>query len=285
MLHSFQPPEGPGGKALDARSVPANTGTQRIQRLTKPSVIGVGHQALDQPDSFLKACDFTGVCKSVEHRSTKENAIQVTDDPNSGSRDRALRLHQELRTLAMVRFGEKAPGQPVDTGIRGDRTVAQAGKEPSEAIRTRPIHSFQDAARTKSKKVRRNLGEGVDRGWVPIRGSNLAEPLGEGVRMVKVDGCEGGEPSLSGQIGPAKGVREEARMRLIKSEGCVESPTIERTRVKGIGGVRAFQSMLHGSLRCIQALMDSNFGKRNLLYENSSTVWGTGTPGTVQPFA
>jgi hypothetical protein len=61
-------------------------------------------------------------------------------------------------------------------------------------------------------------------------------------------------------------------MRLIESEGRVESPTIERTRVKGIGRVRAFQSMLHGSLRNIQALMDSDFGKRNLLSEDVSTV-------------
>jgi hypothetical protein len=114
----------------------ANAGTQRVQRLTKPGVIGLRHQALDQPDSFFKARNFAGVCKSVEHRSTKENAIQVTDDPNSGSRDRALRLHQELRTLAVVRFGEKAPRQPVDMGIRGDGAVTQAGEEPDEAVWT-----------------------------------------------------------------------------------------------------------------------------------------------------
>jgi hypothetical protein len=90
--------------------------------------------------------------------------------------------------------------------------------------------------------------------------------------MVKVEGCEGDETNLSGQIAPAKGVGEEAWMRLIESEGCVESPTSKWTRRKGIGRVRAFQSMLHGSLRNIQALMDLNFGKRNLLYENSSTV-------------
>jgi hypothetical protein len=250
----------------------ANAGTQRVQRLTKPGVIGLRHQALDQPDSFLKACNFAGVCKSVEHRSTKENAIQVTDDPNSGSRDRALRLHQELRTLAVVRFGEKAPGQPVDIRVRRDRTVTKAGKEPDEPIGARPIDSLKDAARTKSKKVRRDLGKGVDRAREAIRGSNLAKPLGESVRMVKVDGGEGGESSLSGQIAPAKGVRKEPWMRLIESEGRVESPTIERTRVKGIGRVRAFQSMLHGSLRNIQALMDSDFGKRNLLSEDVSTV-------------
>ena len=78
---------------------------------------------------------------------------------------------------------------------------------------------------------------------------------------MKVNSGESGEASLSGQIAPAKGVREEARMRLIKSEGRIESPTIERTRAKGIGRVRAFQSMLHGSLSCIQALIDSHFGK------------------------
>jgi hypothetical protein len=90
--------------------------------------------------------------------------------------------------------------------------------------------------------------------------------------MVKVDGGEGGEPGLSGQIASPKGAREEAWMGLIKGEGRVESPAIERTRRKGIGRVRAFQSMLHGSLRNIQALMDSNFRKRNLLSEDVSTV-------------
>ena len=85
------------------------------------------------------------------------------------------------------------------------------------------------------------------------------EALCESFRMVKVDGCEGGEPHLSGQIASPKGVREEARMRLIKSEGCVKSPTIERTRGKGIGRGRTFQSMLHGSLSCIQALIDLDF--------------------------
>jgi hypothetical protein len=49
--------------------------------LTKPDIIGLGHQALDQPDSFLKACDFTGGGEMVEHRAAKENAVQVTDDP------------------------------------------------------------------------------------------------------------------------------------------------------------------------------------------------------------
>jgi hypothetical protein len=82
--------------------------------------------------------------------------------------------------------------------------------------------------------------------------------------MVKVDGPEGGEPRLPVQIAPAKRLSEEARMRLIKSEGHVESPAIKGTRGKRIGRVRAFQSMLHGSLSCIQALMDSDFGKRNL---------------------
>jgi hypothetical protein len=53
--------------------------------------------------------------------------------------------------------------------------------------------------------------------------------------MVKVDSSEGGEPSLSGEIAPPERVREEARMRLIKSEGRVESPTSKWTRVKGIG--------------------------------------------------
>jgi hypothetical protein len=114
----------------------ANTGAQRIQRLTKPDIIGLGHQALDQPDSFLKACDFTGGGEMVEHRAAKENAIQVTDDPNPGSRDRALGLHQELRAFTVMRFGEKAPGQPVDMGIRGDGAVAQAGEEPDEAVWT-----------------------------------------------------------------------------------------------------------------------------------------------------
>jgi hypothetical protein len=250
----------------------ANTGTQRVERLTQPGVIGLGHQALDQPDSFFKACDFTGGGKAVEHRSTKEDAFQVTGDPNSGSRDRALRLHQELRTLAMVWFGEKAPSQTVDLGIRGDRTVAQAGKEPDEPIGARPIHPFKDAARTKIKKVRRDLGKGADRAREAIRGSNPMEALCESFRMVKVDGCEGGEPHLSGQIASPKGVREEARMRLIKSEGCVKSPTIERTRGKGIGRGRTFQSMLHGSLRSIQALMDSDFGKRNLLSRDDTSV-------------
>ena len=77
--------------------------------------------------------------------------------------------------------------------------------------------------------------------------------------MVKVEGCEGGEPNLSGQIALAKGVGEEAWMGLIKSQGRVESPTIEGTKVKGIGRVRAFQSMLHGSLRNTEALIDLDF--------------------------
>jgi hypothetical protein len=119
--------------------------------------------------------------------------------------------------------------------IRGDRTVAQAGKEPDEPIRTRPVDSFQDAAGTKSKKVRGDLGHGADRAGSAIRGSNPTEPLCESIRIVKVDGREGGEPHLSGQIAPAKGVREEAGIRLIKGEGHVESPTIERMRVKGVG--------------------------------------------------
>jgi hypothetical protein len=213
----------------------ANTGAQRIQRLTKPDIIGLRHQALDQPNSLLKACDFTRGGEMVEHRAAKENAIQVTDDPNSGSRDRALSLHQELRAFTVMRLGEKAPGQPVDMGIRGDGTVAKACEEPDQPIRTRPVDSFQDAARTNSKKVRGDLDQGADRAGDIIWGSNLTKPFRESVRIVKVDGGEGGESSLSGQIAPAKGVREEARMRLIKSEGHVESPTSKWTRVKGVG--------------------------------------------------
>jgi hypothetical protein len=114
----------------------ANAGTQRVQRLTNPGVIGLRHQALDQPDSLLKACDLAGCGKAVEYRSTQENAFQVTDDPNSGSRDRALRLHQELRAFTVVRFGEEAPGQPIDSRVRGDRTVTEASKEPDEAVWT-----------------------------------------------------------------------------------------------------------------------------------------------------
>jgi hypothetical protein len=72
----------------------------------------------------------------------------VIDDPNSGSRDSALGFYQQLRALAVMRFGEKAPGQPVNIGFGGDGTVTKAGKEPDEATRVRPIHSFKDAART-----------------------------------------------------------------------------------------------------------------------------------------
>jgi hypothetical protein len=82
--------------------------------------------------------------------------------------------------------------------------------------------------------------------------------------MVKVDGREGGEPGLSGKIASPKGAGEEARKCLIKSESHVESPAIERTRRKGIRRVRAFQSMLHGSLSCIQALIDLDFVEKNL---------------------
>jgi hypothetical protein len=67
MLHAFQPSERPGGEALDTRSMIANTGTQRIQRLTKPRIIGLGYQALDQSDSLSKACDFARRSKAVEH--------------------------------------------------------------------------------------------------------------------------------------------------------------------------------------------------------------------------
>ena len=116
------------------------------------------------------------------------------------------------------------------------------------------------------------MGGGADRARDVIRGSNPTEAPYESVRMVKVDGCAGGESRLSGQIVPVKGVREEARKCLIKSEGHVESPAIKGTRGKEIGRVRAFQSMLHGSLRCIQALMDSDFGKRNLLSGDGATV-------------
>jgi hypothetical protein len=172
----------------------------------------------------------------------------------------------------MVRFGEKAPNQPVNIRVRGDRAVAKACEETNEAIRALPVDCFKDAAGTKGKKVRRDPGDGADRLGGTIRGSNLAEPLCESVRIVEVDGCEGGEASLSGQIAPAKRLSEEAWIRLIKSESHVESPTIERARRKRTGRVRAFQSMLHGSLRCIQALMDSNFGKQNLLSRNDTSV-------------
>jgi hypothetical protein len=46
----------------------------------------------------------------------------------------------------MVRFGEKAPGQPVDMGSGEIGTVTKAGKEPDEPIGARPIDSLQGCA-------------------------------------------------------------------------------------------------------------------------------------------
>jgi hypothetical protein len=205
-LHSFQPSQRPGGKALDARSMAAVTRSQRIQGLTEPGIISLGHQALDQPDSLPKACDLARGGEAVEHRSTKENAVQVAGNPDSGCRDRAVGLHQQFRAFTVMWLGEKVPGHPVELGIRRDRGVTKSGKEPNQSIRTRAVYTFKDATRTKSKKARRDLGKGVDRVRDAIEGTNLTEPLYESIRMVEVKSGEGGEACLSGQIAPAKGV-------------------------------------------------------------------------------
>jgi hypothetical protein len=102
--------------------------------------------------------------------------------------------------------------------------------------------------------------------------SGPVKVLSQSLWLTDVHLSEGGEPHLSGEIVGAQGIGKKARTGLIEKDGSSECPAVIGTGVEGVVDARAFQIVLHGSLSYTQALMDLNFGKRNLRYENSSTV-------------
>ena len=94
------------------------------------------------------------------------------------------------------------------------------------------------------------------RGFVKVLCQNLW--------LIDVHLGEGGEPHLSGEIVGAQGIGKKARTGLIEKDGSSECPAVIGTGVEGVVDARAFQIVLHGSLRGIQVLMDSNFVEQNL---------------------
>jgi hypothetical protein len=147
----------------------------------------------------------------------------------------------------------------------------EAAEEPEEAVRTTAVQGLQDHTRAKNQQRPSDLCQRITSCMVLVV-SGVVKVLSQNLWLTDVHLGEGGEPHLSGEIVGAQGIGKKARTGLIEKDGCGECPAIIGTGVEGVVNGWAFQIVLHGSLRNIQALMDSDFGKRNLLYENSSTV-------------
>jgi hypothetical protein len=94
--------------------------------------------------------------------------------------------------------------------------------------------------------------------------SGPVKVLSQSLWLTDVHLSEGGEPHLSGEIVGAQGIGKKARTGLIEKDGSSECPAVIGTGVEGVVDARAFQIVLHGSLRGIQVLMDSNFVEQNL---------------------
>ncbi len=101
--------------------------------------------------------------------------------------------------------------------------------------------------------------------------SCYVKAISQHLGSVHVHRSKRGEPNLSGEIVRAERVGKEARTRCVEKERGGECPVVVGTGVEGMIESQ-FQSVLHGSLRHIQALIDSDFVERNLVSANDALV-------------